>query len=98
MLNRRVFGTDPDIGCNEIPRRAGVLRQVRPASVPLLPRPRPRTSVLRLGDSSSALWATRKFGANCRPEFAGGVSIFDPAKLARYPKDRKFEIVFPMLL
>ena len=75
-----------------------MLRQLWPASVPLLPRHRPRTGELRLVDSTPALSATRKFGAKCRPEFARGVSIFASAKLTRYPKDRKFEIVFPMLL
>ena len=61
MLNRRVFGTDPDLGSNEIPMGATVLRQVRPASVPLLPRLRPGTGKVRLVDSTSALVATRKF-------------------------------------
>jgi hypothetical protein len=46
-----------------------VLRQVRPASVPLLPRLRPRTDELRLVGTNSALWATRKF----RPETQTGV-------------------------
>ena len=60
MLNRRVFGTDPDLGFNEIPRRA-ILWQARPASMPLLPRMRPRTGELRLAGTTSALSATRKF-------------------------------------
>jgi len=46
-----------------------VLRQVRPASVPLLPHLRPRTGELRLVDSTPALSATRKF----RPETQTGV-------------------------
>ena len=75
-----------------------MLRQVRPASVPLLPRHRPRTGELRLVGSTPALSATRKFGAKCRSEFARGISIFASAKLTDYLKDGKFEIVFPMLL
>jgi len=66
-----------------------VLRQVRPASVPLLSRLRPRRAASHGG--TIRLVATRKF----RPETQTGVRerclYIAPAKLTRYPKDRNLK-------